>query len=76
MSTPSLGSHLLASRLEGRSQTEIAKRVGVHQSTLSRWASGKQRPDVPTAIRVRDELEIPVEAWCSPPPAGAEEAAA
>lgn len=64
---PSRGPELLSAYLagEGRTQQSVAQQLGINQSTLSRWASGKQRPDVDGALRLRDELGIPVEAWAT-----------
>ncbi len=67
MSAPVRGSQLLCAYLEtkGRAQEDLAQELGVHQSTLSRWASGKQRPDIDYILKLRDICEIPVEAWAT-----------
>jgi transcriptional regulator with XRE-family HTH domain len=61
------GSALLAAYVaaEGLTQQEAAQRLGIHQSTLSRWVCGKQRPDIDQVLRLRDEIGIPVEAWAT-----------
>lgn len=43
-------SEYVASRAEGRNQEEIALRVGVSQSSISRWKAGKGRPSAENAI--------------------------
>lgn len=64
---PPRGPALLAAYMaaEGRTQQGVALRLGIHQSTLSRWVSGKHKPDIDWALRLRDEAGIPVEAWAT-----------
>lgn len=65
MATSPRGPDLLSSYLSagGLAQTDLAVKLDVHQSTLSRWASGKQNPDIDGALKLRDFCGIPVEAW-------------
>lgn len=67
MSAPVRGPQLLSAYLEtkGCAQEALAQELGVHQSTLSRWVSGKQRPDIDCILKLRDLCEIPVEAWAT-----------
>lgn len=54
-------SNYVSSRAEGRNQEELAFRVGVSQSTISRWASGKGQPsaeNVMTFARVVGDSPI------------------
>lgn len=43
-------SEYVTSRAEGRNQEELAFRVGVSQSTISRWANGKGQPSAEGAM--------------------------
>ena len=48
----------------GVSITELARLVDVHRSTISRVASGQQKPSVETARRVAEVFEIdPGDLW-------------
>lgn len=38
---------------EGLSHAEFARRLGVEQSTVSRWVSGERRPEWPQLARLR-----------------------
>lgn len=42
----------------GKSQRQVAKLVGVASSTISRWLSGGTPPDLETASRMADVLEV------------------
>lgn len=44
-------------------QAAIALRVGVTQSSVSRWCAGKSRPDPRSRRVLADEYGIPVDAW-------------
>lgn len=65
MAAPSRGSELLSAYLAAKdcSQENLAEQLGVHQSTLSRWASGKQKPTLPWLLKLRDVLGISVDSW-------------
>jgi transcriptional regulator with XRE-family HTH domain len=39
----------------GLSQADLAKRLGVHTSTLSYWLSGTNEPSRPNRIKIRQE---------------------
>ena len=45
----------------GLSQAEFAQKMGVAQSAVSQWESGKRIPTVDTVIRIAEVLEIPPE---------------
>ena len=40
-------------------QTELAKRVGVAQNTLSRWTTGEVEPSLSDLIAIEDACELP-----------------
>lgn len=43
---------------KGLSQTELAKRVGLKQTTISQYESGTRRPNLQMAKKLSDALEI------------------
>lgn len=45
----------------GLTQSEIARRLGLHKSTISRMLRGQTNMTVVTALRLARLLEIPVE---------------
>jgi transcriptional regulator with XRE-family HTH domain len=48
-----------AQRLElGLSQTELAKRMGVSQQTVSRWEGGEAIPDFERVVALADVLDL------------------
>ena len=62
---PSRGAQLLAEALEahGLTQTTASKMLGVGQSTLSHWMSGRRTPDREGAALLLARLNIPIESW-------------
>lgn len=57
-----LGGELRAAREAAKiSQRELASRIGVNQSELSRWESGQRRPAPEDVERFLAELNMPVE---------------
>lgn len=42
------------------SQTALAQRLGVRQSAISQWESGRSQPDLDNRIRLADVLKIPL----------------
>lgn len=46
---------------DSMSQRKLAKVVGVPQSTLSRWLSGKTPPDIYSALKIAEALGVRVE---------------
>lgn len=57
------GPELLRAVLDQKTQQVVAELLGVHQSTLSRWASEKFVPSARFMKRLRDEFGIPMDAW-------------
>ncbi|MCD7824586.1 MAG: helix-turn-helix transcriptional regulator [Clostridiaceae bacterium] len=43
---------------KGLSQTELAKRVNLKQTTISQYESGSRRPNLQMAKKLSDALEI------------------
>lgn len=43
---------------KGLSQTELAHRVGLKQTTISQYESGSRRPNLSMAKKLADALEI------------------
>jgi hypothetical protein len=46
---------------------EVAARVRVHKSNVSRWASGEWKPSRRARIMLAAHLRIPAEEWAEPP---------
>lgn len=42
------------------SQTALAQRLGVRQSAISQWESGRSQPDLDNRVRLADVLKIPL----------------
>lgn len=61
------GAQLLAAALEQRgwSQTRLKNELGTTQA-VSNWLYGDRRPSLEWAVKLRDLLGIPVEAWNQP----------
>jgi hypothetical protein len=57
------GPELLRAVLDRETQQVVAGKLGVHQSTLSRWASEKFVPSPRFMKRLRDQFGIPIDAW-------------
>lgn len=43
---------------KGLSQTELAKRVGLKQTTISQYENGSRRPNLSMAKKMADALDI------------------
>jgi len=57
------GERLKEARLSaGKSQRDVATVLGVSESTISRWETGRTTPRTPTAVRLARLLETSVEA--------------
>lgn len=59
----------------GKSQTQLARELGVAQQTVSKWLLGETRPDAAACVRLSAGLGIPIDAWlddgdAAPAPAG------
>lgn len=63
----SRGQQLLVQLRWKFSQSEIAKRVGVAQSTVSGWADGKFKPEGSHPEALERSFGIPQGAWALPP---------
>jgi transcriptional regulator with XRE-family HTH domain len=52
-------------------QAEVAAELGVDQSTVSYWLSGRCAPKTPLRIRVAKltKGQVPIDAWDEPQPA-------
>lgn len=63
----SRGAQLLSSTLEekGWSQTRLKRELGT-ANAASYWVHGDRRPSLEAALRLRDLLGIPVDAWVEP----------
>lgn len=60
----SKGRRLLIKALAERgAQTDIARRIGVDQSVVSRWQSGRQSPSAKSRFDLERELGIPPRSW-------------
>lgn len=60
----SAGSKALLELLQTSTQLEVAKRVGVAQITVSRWASGQRRPQgYAVRLAIWRSLGIPPPDW-------------
>ena len=70
------GSRLLRQVIEGRrwSMNEAARQVDATTGMLAQWLFGDRRPGLEWAIKLRDLLGIPVDAWVQPAQAPAEAA--
>lgn len=44
-------------------QEQIAESLGVKQSTVSKYLNGKLEVSVNQAIKLEDDLRIPIKAW-------------
>ena len=56
-----MGRHIRAARLRrGFKQADLARRLGVRQSAVSQWESGKKAPELDTRIRLAAMLAIPL----------------
>lgn len=44
-------------------QEQIAETLGVKQSTVSKYLNGKLEVSVSQAIKLQDDLKIPIKAW-------------
>ena len=45
---------------EGLTQKELAKRIGVDRTTISKYESGDRMPDVVTAFRLAECLKVSI----------------
>lgn len=63
------GSQLLRAAIDGSSQNEAARSLGATTAMLTKWAFGDGRPSLDWAIKLRDKLGIPVDAWMKIAPA-------
>ena len=45
------------------SQLALAERLGVSESVLSLWLSGKRRPNLANAVMLSERIKIPFRAW-------------
>ena len=50
----------------GLNQSELERQLGVSVGTANRWLSGEKRPDLDSAMAIRDLLGVPVDAWRGP----------
>lgn len=46
---------------KGLNNNKLAKHLGIHPNTVSRWIKEERLPDIYTAIRIADVLECPLE---------------
>jgi len=51
----------------GTSRKELARRLGVHVSDLSRWISGTTQPNSIRALDALVRVGIPLHAWLTAP---------
>jgi transcriptional regulator with XRE-family HTH domain len=51
------------SPVAGKTQEVLAERIGVGQSSVSRWLNRQSRPGLRAALALQRELGIPVESW-------------
>jgi transcriptional regulator with XRE-family HTH domain len=62
MSAKEFGDVLKALREKaGLSQIELAKRLGIYQSSLSRWELGQGEPGISLVLPLAEALGVPVE---------------
>lgn len=54
---------LLLAVLQVTTAREVALRVRVHESNVSRWLSGESRPSLLSRIRLQSNYRIPIAAW-------------
>jgi len=52
---------LRALRLRGVRQTDIAQRLGITQSAVSKWVRGRSTPDIPTLRQLAAILNVTVD---------------
>lgn len=45
------------------SQWAIAHKIGVDQSIVSYWISGRYKPNYENRVALKKEFQIPLEAW-------------
>ena len=65
------GQRLLYNATRDRGKAaDVAKRVAVTQSSISRWCSGKRIPDAIYRVRLNKVLKIPFSAWDNGPKRG------
>lgn len=55
--------------------SRASRATGLTTGTLVLWKFGDRTPDLTSAIRLRDEFGIPVDAWLKPPSKSKREAA-
>jgi transcriptional regulator with XRE-family HTH domain len=53
---------------EGLTQQELARAAGVAQSTIARFETGENTPNIETAKRIAQTLGVTLEELLSPPP--------
>lgn len=70
------GSRLLTEAIaKFGSVTRASRATGLTTGTLVLWKFGDRTPDLASAIRLRDEFGVPVDAWLKPPSKAKREAA-
>jgi predicted transcriptional regulator len=52
-----------AMRERGWSQVRLASELGVTQSAVSKWLSGKRCPDGWSAVGLQKMLGVPIDSW-------------
>src|SRR5262249_28341071 len=58
--SPQLGEHVRRARLRrGLSLRELARRIGIHHSTLSKIENEKSTPEMGTVVRIAEQLDLP-----------------
>lgn len=65
MATMTRGRKALLAILQRTTAKEVAARVKVFPSTVSRWASGHSRPWVSGEVGLEAQYDIPRSAWCT-----------
>lgn|GEM_PF-2735222 len=61
------GAEQLRERIEVRGQKVwLARELGVHPSSVSRWLNGGRKPDCQTRVALLVLLEIPLGSWDEP----------
>lgn len=71
MSTPSPAVNIIIRQTResrGISQAELGRRLGVAQSNVARWESGRDNIKVDTLQRIADALEVSLAVIFSAPP--------
>ncbi len=62
-----LARFLLLQAIEGRTQKDVADEIGISAPELNHLIKGRRvTPSIETAIKLRDGLEIPIDAWLRP----------